>query len=179
MYQWILELAPVKTHRLRPSTDKFSGSQLQHLIFGQLIIGKRKIFALMRAATLGALQRGLHHRLSDCDHGAQLETVLHVEIERLLRSDAKFGILIGEKDCWGKGYGTETALLMLDYGFTGLGLHNIMLRTDSFNERGVGAYLRAGFREIGRRREAVRVAGRRLCRRHLDGASSALAGPAG
>ena len=72
---------------------------------------------------------------------------------------ASFGILIGEKDCWGKGYGTETTSLMLEYGFRSLGLHNIMLTTYSFNERAQRAYRRAGFREIGRRRESVRLAG--------------------
>jgi RimJ/RimL family protein N-acetyltransferase len=73
---------------------------------------------------------------------------------------AAFGILIGEKDCWGKGYGTETTRLMLDYGFTALSLHNIMLTVQSYNERGFRAYLRAGFKEIGRRREAHRLGGR-------------------
>jgi RimJ/RimL family protein N-acetyltransferase len=73
---------------------------------------------------------------------------------------AEFGILIGEKECWGKGYGTETARLMLDYGFNALGLHNIMLRVYSHNERGYRAYLRAGYKEIGRRRQAFRRAGR-------------------
>ena len=72
---------------------------------------------------------------------------------------AEFGISIGEKDCWGKGYGTETVILMLDYGFSVLGLHNIMLDTYSYNERAIRAYKRAGFREIGRRREAKRVGG--------------------
>jgi RimJ/RimL family protein N-acetyltransferase len=64
---------------------------------------------------------------------------------------ATFGILIGEKDCWGKGYGTETTRLVLDYAFTALGLHNVLLTVFSFNERGIRAYLRAGFKEIGRR----------------------------
>ncbi|HLZ07860.1 MAG TPA: GNAT family protein [Chloroflexota bacterium] len=76
-----------------------------------------------------------------------------------LHRTAEFGIMIGETDCWGKGYGTETTRLVLDYGFSSLGLHNIMLTTYSFNERGQRAYRRAGFREIGRRRESVRVAG--------------------
>ncbi len=84
-------------------------------------------------------------------------TGLH-EIDHVHRT-AEFGILIGEKDRWGKGYGTETARLMLDYGFTALGLHNIMLRVFSYNERGIRAYLRAGFREFGRRREARRLGG--------------------
>jgi len=69
---------------------------------------------------------------------------------------AEFGIGIGEKDCWDKGFGTEATILMLDYGFTILGLHNILLETYSYNERAIKAYLRAGFRIIGRRREAHR-----------------------
>ena len=84
-------------------------------------------------------------------------TGLH-EIDHHHRT-ATFGILIGEKDCWGKGYGTETARLMLDYGFTALSLHNILLTVASYNERGIRAYLRAGFREIGRRRESRRMGG--------------------
>jgi len=69
---------------------------------------------------------------------------------------ADYGILIGEKDCWDKGFGTETTILMLDYGFTVLGLHNIMLDTYSYNERAIRAYQRAGFHIIGHRREANR-----------------------
>lgn len=69
---------------------------------------------------------------------------------------ATYGILIGEKDCWSKGYGTETTRLMLDYGFTVLGLHNINLTTCGYNERAIRAYERAGFRLIGKRREAQR-----------------------
>jgi len=73
---------------------------------------------------------------------------------------ADFGILIGEKDCWSKGYGTETTLLMLDYGFTILGLHNISLETYGYNERAIKAYERAGFKIMGRRREVNRWGGK-------------------
>jgi RimJ/RimL family protein N-acetyltransferase len=69
---------------------------------------------------------------------------------------ATYGILIGEKDCWSKGFGTETTRLMLDYGFTVLGLHNIDLTTSGYNQRAIRAYERAGFRIIGKRREAQR-----------------------
>jgi RimJ/RimL family protein N-acetyltransferase len=48
---------------------------------------------------------------------------------------------------------------MLDYGFNAVGLHNIMLQVYSNNERGYRAYLRAGYKEIGRRRQARRIAG--------------------
>ena len=73
---------------------------------------------------------------------------------------AEFGIFIGEKESWGKGYGTEVTRLMLDYGFTCLGLHNIFLWVNAANERGIRAYRRAGFRVAGLHRQSVRLGGR-------------------
>jgi diamine N-acetyltransferase len=72
----------------------------------------------------------------------------------LFHRTAEFGILLGETDCWGQGYGTEAAHRMLTYGFTHLRLHNIWLHVSSANERGMRAYIRAGFQQTGRRREA-------------------------
>jgi RimJ/RimL family protein N-acetyltransferase len=91
---------------------------------------------------------------------------------------AVFGLLIGEKDCWGKGYGTEATRLMLDYGFTGLGLHNLMLEVYSYNERAICAYRRAGFKEIGRRREALRLGGRAYDLIFMDCLSTEFESPA-
>lgn len=67
---------------------------------------------------------------------------------------AEFGIFIGESELQGRGYGTEATRLMLDYGFTGLGLQNIMLRVWEYNTAGIRAYEKAGFREFGRRTRA-------------------------
>ena len=73
---------------------------------------------------------------------------------------AEFGIMIGDKESWGKGYGTEVTRLMLDYGFTCLGLHNINLWVNAANVRGIRAYQRAGFRMAGRLRQGLRLGGR-------------------
>ncbi len=73
------------------------------------------------------------------------------------RRTAEMGIMIGEKDCWDKGYGTETLYLLLDYAFSVLGLHNVMLSTAGYNERALYTYRRVGFREIGRRREVCYI----------------------
>ncbi len=70
---------------------------------------------------------------------------------------ANFGIMVGEKDCWDRGYGTEATRLVLDYAFTVLGLHNVMLAVHDFNHRGVRAYEKAGFKIIGHRRQAQRL----------------------
>lgn len=70
---------------------------------------------------------------------------------------ATFGLLIGETTVWGKGFGTETARLMLNYGFDVLGLHNIDLEVFAHNPGGIKAYERAGFKKIGIRRGARKV----------------------
>jgi RimJ/RimL family protein N-acetyltransferase len=90
---------------------------------------------------------------------------------------AEFTILIGEKDCWGKGYGTETTRLMLDYAFTALGLHNVYLRVFSYNERAIRAYTRAGFKPIGRQREARRVGNRAFDVIYMDCLATEFASP--
>jgi RimJ/RimL family protein N-acetyltransferase len=49
---------------------------------------------------------------------------------------------------------------MLDYAFTALGLHNVMLAVYAYNPAAIRAYVKAGFREFGRRRESVWMGGR-------------------
>lgn len=81
---------------------------------------------------------------------------------------AELGISIGRKDYWGRGFGTEAIALTLDYGFTVMGLHNVMLETYAYNERAIRTYLKLGFREIGRRREAQRIGARRYDIVYMD-----------
>jgi RimJ/RimL family protein N-acetyltransferase len=73
---------------------------------------------------------------------------------------AEFGIIIGESGQRGKGYGTETARLILDYAFTARGLHSVMLWVHEYNLAGKRAYEKAGFRVSGRRRECSYLGGK-------------------
>jgi diamine N-acetyltransferase len=73
---------------------------------------------------------------------------------------AELGIMLGERDTWRKGYGTEVARLVLDYGFNALGLHNILGIAYSFNQPSINMCIRAGFRVIGRRREVMSRGGK-------------------
>ncbi len=68
---------------------------------------------------------------------------------------ATFGIAIGEKDYWSKGYGTEAASLIIEYGFEQLNLHRISSGAFSFNERSIRLHKKVGFTEEGRMRKAV------------------------
>ena len=74
---------------------------------------------------------------------------------------SEFTIYIGEPEYRGRGYGTETTCLMLDYAFTALGLHSVWLSVFAFNLAGIRAYEKAGFQVAGRRREAFFMGGRR------------------
>ena len=90
---------------------------------------------------------------------------------------ATFGIVIGEPDCRGKGYGTETARLMLDFAFTALGLYNVMLMVFEFNPAGIKAYEKAGFKEIGRRRKSRMMGGKLWDDIYMDCLSSEFQSP--
>ncbi len=68
---------------------------------------------------------------------------------------ALFHITIGEKDAWGRGYGTEATELMLEHAFERLGLHRVALSVFAFNERAIRAYRKAGFVVEGRARESI------------------------
>jgi len=69
--------------------------------------------------------------------------------------NATFGIAIGEKDYWSKGFGTEAARLLVNYGFEQLNLRRINSSAIAFNERSVRMHKRVGFKEEGRRRECI------------------------
>jgi RimJ/RimL family protein N-acetyltransferase len=68
---------------------------------------------------------------------------------------AMYHITIGEKDMWGRGYGTEATQLMIDHAFGTLGLHRVALTVFEFNERAIRAYRRCGFVVEGRSRESI------------------------
>lgn len=89
---------------------------------------------------------------------------------------AEFGILIGEADARGKGIGTEVTRLMADYAFSVLGLNNVMLRVHAYNAGAIRAYEKAGFREVGRRRSATAMGGRRWDLIFMDCVPSDLGG---
>ncbi len=66
---------------------------------------------------------------------------------------ATLGIMIGEKDSWSRGFGTDTILTMMRYGFEELNLNRVDLTCDERNQRGIACYRKCGFVEEGRLRQ--------------------------
>ena len=67
---------------------------------------------------------------------------------------AEFGIVIGAKQHWNKGYGTEALKLMIQHGFNALNLNRIHLRVYETNPRAIRSYEKAGLTLEGRKRQA-------------------------
>jgi diamine N-acetyltransferase len=73
--------------------------------------------------------------------------------ENLPSRAATFGIIIGDPEYLGHGYGTEASTLLLDYAFAVLGYHKINLDLFEYNARAQAMYEKLGFVVEGRRRE--------------------------
>jgi len=93
------------------------------------------------------------------------ETDALIGITGLHRMDFKnrrvvFGIFIGEKSAWGKGYGTEATALITGYAFETLNMNRVGLEVYEDNERGIKAYERVGFKREGILRQMMYREGR-------------------
>jgi RimJ/RimL family protein N-acetyltransferase len=75
--------------------------------------------------------------------------------------EAWVGIGLGERDYWGKGYGTDAMRVILRYAFEELNLWRVSLTVFEYNPRGIRSYEKAGFKIEGRARQAINRSGRR------------------
>lgn len=58
---------------------------------------------------------------------------------------ATVGIMIGDKDYWGRGYGTDAMKVLIDFIFNDMNMSKIRLSVFSFNERARKSYEKCGF----------------------------------
>ncbi len=63
------------------------------------------------------------------------------------------GTVIGEKDCWRKGYGSEAMALRTEYAFRQLNLHKLKSGAFMENEPSKRALQKVGYRQVGVYRE--------------------------
>ncbi len=75
--------------------------------------------------------------------------------------EAFVGIGIGERELWGKGYGTDAMRIILRYAFCELNLRRVSLNVFAYNPRAIHSYEKAGFVHEGRERGRLHRDGRR------------------
>ena len=85
-----------------------------------------------------------------------------VNLYRLQPEDRKggLGIIIGEKEHWGRGYGSDAIVTLLGFAFREMNLNRVWLTVMDGHERAIACYRSCGFREEARRRREVYKHGR-------------------
>jgi RimJ/RimL family protein N-acetyltransferase len=63
------------------------------------------------------------------------------------------GLMIGEKDCWGKGYATQAISLVMNYAFITLNLHKLTASCYDSNKGSAKAFQKVGFEVEGVRKQ--------------------------
>lgn len=106
-------------------------------------------------------KKDYHFVLCLIDDGRAIGTVglHHLDLEN---GSAEFGIAIGEKAEWNKGYGTEALEAIADFGFGALRLERIELEVYEPNHAAQRAYQKAGFTREGTLRRAHFLEGRHV-----------------
>jgi UDP-4-amino-4,6-dideoxy-N-acetyl-beta-L-altrosamine N-acetyltransferase len=77
-----------------------------------------------------------------------------------IHRSAEMGIVIGEKEFWGRGYGSDAVQTLLGLAFEELNLHRVSLKVYEDNARAIRAYEKSGFQHEGCLRDAIYRKGR-------------------
>lgn len=124
-----------------------------------------RVVEAMQAAAAQKDPTGVHFTVYDRQDGEPVGMVGLFDLSWRHRR-AELGIAIGARR--GTGLGTDAVRLTLDWAFDVLSLHNVLLGYLGHNDGARRCYERAGFREIGRRREAILKHGRLVDEIYMD-----------
>jgi len=83
----------------------------------------------------------------DSIEGKHIGNCMFYDID-LRDGEAEVGIMIGDKDYWGQGYGTEAMDVLLDHMFTAYPFNRIYLHTLTWNQRALNSFRKSGLREL-------------------------------
>ncbi|MFG2117090.1 GNAT family N-acetyltransferase [Streptomyces sp. NPDC048718] len=87
---------------------------------------------------------------------------LHLALIERAHRRCRLGIVIGEKDLWGRGYGHQAVVRAVGHAFDVLGLERITAEVLADNPRSARMLEGAGFVREGVMRESVHLDGRRV-----------------
>jgi RimJ/RimL family protein N-acetyltransferase len=135
----------------------FNDPEVNHFLrtCGPMTVAAEEEFIRRRAESATDVALGIVSRADDRLVGV---TGLHQFDPRARH--ACFGISVGDKAAWGKGYGSEATRLLLAHAFETLNLNRVWLEVYEYNHRGIHVYEKLGFRLEGRLRQHTFRAGR-------------------
>ncbi len=82
------------------------------------------------------------------DHkGKHIGNCMYYDIDTR-RRETELGIMIGDKEYWSKGYGTDAVDTLLEYIFTKTDMKRVYLHTLDWNARAQKAFGKSGFQQV-------------------------------
>ena len=78
----------------------------------------------------------------------------------LIDRTAETSTVIGERDCWERGYATDAKMALLDHAFNVLNLRKVISRVKAYNRRSLGYARHFGYQPEGRLRKHYFLKGR-------------------
>ena len=78
--------------------------------------------------------------------GKHIGNCMYYDID-VKRGQAELGIMIGDRDYWNRGYGTDSVDILLDHIFTSTPFQRVYLHTLDWNQRARRSFARSGFVE--------------------------------
>ncbi|MBL7198581.1 MAG: GNAT family N-acetyltransferase [Anaerolineae bacterium] len=128
----------------------------------------REFLVLNRPISMAEEEQWFENQLRD--HSTEIFSIETADSEHIgniglhninwVHRHAELGIVLGEKQFWGQGYGSDAIRTLLKFAFQELNLHRVSLRVYEDNVRGIRAYQKCGFAPEGRSREAIYRKGR-------------------
>ncbi len=83
----------------------------------------------------------------ETDEGVHIGNAMYYDIDRS-KSQCELGIMIGNREYWGRGYGTDAVLTLLRAIFEEAALGRVYLHTLAYNERAQKSFRKAGFADV-------------------------------
>ena len=83
----------------------------------------------------------------DTHDGRHIGNCMYYDVDER-RGGAELGIMIGDREYWSQGYGTDVVYTLLDFIFTSTKLNKVYLHTLSWNSRARRCFAKAGFVEV-------------------------------
>lgn len=111
--------------------------------------------------------RGTCWAVFDRDDDTLVGSTALVDIDPL-KGTSLFRLVIGEKERWGRGYGSEATDLVLAEAFLRMNLTRVNLEVFQHNPRAQRAYARVGFEQTGQHVEWVARANRQIDVLHMS-----------
>ncbi len=160
-YGQIVRLRPPEREDLSTFVEWLRNPQLRRYITMRYISHalEERWFESMLDRTGGPTPTKLHFVIETLDAEGKAIGVIALENIQWMDRAAEVGIVVGDTDFWGKGYGSDAMHTLLDVAFRWYNLHRIFLRVVSDNERAIRSYTKCGFQQEGIQRDSTFVDG--------------------